>query len=229
MAYHLWLQNNRRFAAWSLLVPGLLTVAGLVAALLLPGGGAWTWLKVLAWLAFALGLLWALLTLRQIVRPRIACDGEYLLIDTGLPRRTAIPLEVVECFLLGQGPAFLPGRKLAAAETATVVVRLAEKAEAWQRGPIYPLVGSWCDGYIILRGTFCEPLSVEVVQRLNSLLAESHRALRQRGQSSKLVANEPASSSPRTSSCAPTCLPPPCPPGTNVAQRERTGSEGDAR
>ena len=226
MAYHLWLQNNRRFAAWSLVLPGLVTVAGLVAGLLLPGDAAWVWLKVLAWLTAALGLLLVLLTLRQIVRPRIASDGEHLLVDTGLPVRAVIPLEVVECFLLGQGPAFLPGRKLAGAETATVVVRLAEKAEAWRRGRIHPLVGSWCDGYIILRGTFCEPLSVEVVHRLNRLLAESHRALPQRGPSSKPVAGEAAPGTVRVSSCAPVCLLPPCPPAANAAQHRPTGSEG---
>ena len=112
------------------------------------------------------------------------------------------------------------------ASLGTVVVRLAEKAEAWRRGRIHPLVGSWCDGYIILRGTFCEPLSVEVVHRLNRLLAESHRALPQRGPSSKPVAGEAAPGTVRVSSCAPVCLLPPCPPAANAAQHRPTGSEG---
>lgn len=180
MADHVWLRNNRRIAAWSLLAPGLGVAVVSAAAVFLPSSGAWWWLKVAALIAAALGLLTLLVRISLLRRPRLSCDGEHLLVDTGQPKLTAVPLEVVECFLLGQGPAFLPGRKLAEAETTTVVVRLAEKAEAWKRGRIHPYIGSWCDGYIILRGTFCEPLSVDVVQRLNRLLGESHRALRQR-------------------------------------------------
>lgn len=230
MASHLWLQNNRRIAAWSLVAPGLVFTAGLVAALLLPGGGYWTWLKVLAWLTAGVGLVLVAVAVCQWVRPRIVRDGQRLLIDIGFPGRAAVPLEVVECFLLGQGPAFLPGSRWARAETVTVVIRLAEKAEAWRRGRIHPLIGSWCDGYIILRGTFCEPLSVEVVNRLNGLLADAHRELRASGKMPPQSAGS-TNAGPAGSPCMPRiacCSPPPCPPpshGAEHAPAEREGAE----
>jgi len=235
MASHLWLQNNRRIAAWSLVAPGLVFSAGLVAALLLPGGGAWIWLKVLAWLVTGLGVVLIAVAICQLVRPRIVCDGQRLLIDVGFPGRAAVPLEVVECFLLGQGPAFLPGSHWARAETVTVVIRLAEKAEAWRRGRIHPLIGSWCDGYIVLRGTFCEPLTVDVVNRLNHLLAEAHRKLREEGkmppagQANAGRAASPCMPGMPVSPCMPStscCAPPPCPPAADAAEQTSADREG---
>jgi hypothetical protein len=35
-------------------------------------------------------------------------------------------------------------------------------------------LGKWCGSYITIRGTWCERLSVELVQRLNVRLAEMH-------------------------------------------------------
>jgi len=58
----------------------------------------------------------------------------------------------------------------------TVVMRLAESAHQWQYVDVNPKLGSWCDGYVTLRGTWCEPLSLEVVIRLNRRLADAHRA-----------------------------------------------------
>lgn len=202
----------------SLMVPGLLTVAAVVSAILMPSAGAGWWLKGIVWAAAGLGILMLLAQWQRFRRPRLACDGEHLLIDTTAGKPVAVPLEVVECFLLGQGPAFLPGRKLARAETVNVVVRLAEKAESWQRGPIHPVLGAWCDGYITLRGTFCEPLSVEVVQRLNRLLGESRRAQRQHRQ----LSQPPASSVPAPCESGPSDLTSPGP----CAERVRGGASG---
>jgi hypothetical protein len=85
-----------------------------------------------------------------------------------------VPIELVEGFLLGQGPSFLPGKRHARTETTTFIVRLAESAEDWSQRDMPPALGKWCGSYITIRGTWCERLSVDLVQRLNVRLAEMH-------------------------------------------------------
>jgi hypothetical protein len=85
-------------------------------------------------------------------------------------RPVRVPVDVVECFLLGQGPSLLPGAN-PAAETANVIARLSEKSPEWSHVEVNRLLGSWCGGYVTIRGTFCEPLNVDVVNRLNAALA----------------------------------------------------------
>jgi hypothetical protein len=87
-----------------------------------------------------------------------------------------MPIEVVECFLLGQAPTMLPGKSQEHAETASVVIRLNERAADWAHRDVRPALGKWCEGYITLRGTWCEPLSVPLINRLNARLAEAHAA-----------------------------------------------------
>src|SRR5690606_38682536 len=91
-----------------------------------------------------------------------------------------VPLEIVECFLLGQAPTLLPGKQQERAETAAVVIKLSETAEAWRHQDVKPALGKWCEGYITIRGTWCEPLNVKLINRLNAQLAEASRALKQR-------------------------------------------------
>ena len=83
-----------------------------------------------------------------------------------------VPLDVVEAFLMGQGSAMMSGRHRTR-EATTVVVRLAEVASDWARVDVHPRLASWCDGYITIRGTWCEPLDVGVVNRLNQQLADA--------------------------------------------------------
>jgi hypothetical protein len=49
-------------------------------------------------------------------------------------------------------------------------MRLAQKAEDWQHLDVKPQLGAWCQGQVIIRGTWCEPLSVPLVNRLNQRL-----------------------------------------------------------
>jgi hypothetical protein len=91
------------------------------------------------------------------------------------PRRSAkairVPIGEVECFLIGQGPAQLPGRKWAGDQTTTLIVRFPERAEQWKKVEVSPSYGYWCDGHLTLRGTWCEPIDVETANRLNTKLA----------------------------------------------------------
>lgn len=163
-----WLKSNRRALAFGMAVPLALLLVGLaLSGLILPVEA--TWLRAAGWCLAIAALLPLGLLLRELLRPRLAyADGRLLVyLRPGSPYR--VPLEVVECFLLGQGPTMLPGRERQA-ETANVIVRLAERAEEWSFREIKPVLGNWCGSYITLRGTWCEPLDVATVHRLNARL-----------------------------------------------------------
>lgn len=89
-----------------------------------------------------------------------------------------VPIEEVECFLLGRGPSFLPGEKHEKTETVTLVVRLRPQAEEYAKREVDPRFGSWCESNIIIRGTWCEPLTIELAQALNDRLVARQRELR---------------------------------------------------
>ncbi len=91
-----------------------------------------------------------------------------------------VPIELVEGFLLGQGPSYLPGRWASRLDVATIVVKLADRAEEWEHQEMDSRYGSWCGHYITIRGTACEPISLELVNRLNARLYEvTHTAQNQ--------------------------------------------------
>lgn len=173
-----WLRSNRRAVLLLLLGPALALVVGggLVAA------AAWGgWHVALAWvggllvagsLFFAVGLFaWSL-------QPRLAyAEGELLVyLAPGAPVR--VPANIVECFFVGQGPTLLADSAAADGETTTVIVRLAESAQDWHHRDVLPALGHWCEGYITIRGTWCEPIDRSLLGRLNARLVEVHRELK---------------------------------------------------
>ena len=89
-----------------------------------------------------------------------------------------IPIDIVEVFFMGQGPSKLGHGQVDDAETQNVVVRLAEAAKEWHHFDVKPALGHWCDGYIILRGAWCEPINAQVLERLNKRLVAVKRARR---------------------------------------------------
>ena len=165
-----WLRSNRRALAVALLLPGVMVVSGgLLAAL---AGAAYV--RGAGGVLASAGLLGLAIVVWQMRQPRLAADHERLLVYARGGRPYCVPLEVVEGFLLGQGPTLLTGRRMALAETRNVVIRLAESAVDWAQREMPPTLGKWCGSYVTIRGTCCEPLSVELVQRLNMRLAELH-------------------------------------------------------
>ena len=117
-----------------------------------------------------MGGLLALGLLGQFRRPRIAyCDGDVLFhLRAGAP--IAVPAEIVEAFFIGQGPAYLPRTHGPDAETVNLVARLSQKAPEWMHVGVKPALGHWCEGYVTIRGTWCEPLTGDVIRRLNARL-----------------------------------------------------------
>ena len=172
----IWLHNNRRALAFGLILPGLLLAIGIAMATLQGP----VWLRAAGGVVALVGLLGVAIIARQLWQPRLAYDERHLLVYLQTGPACRVPIEMVEGFLLGQGPTLLPGKRYDRAEAATVVIRLADSAIDWADRETKPALGRWCGGYITLRGTWCEPLSVDLVQRLNRRLAEVNRSADER-------------------------------------------------
>lgn len=109
-------------------------------------------------------------------KPRLAFDGDRLLLYVRFGPPVAVPVELVEAFLLGRGPTFLPGRDHDPTETSTLVVRLAERAEEFNKVDTAPMLAGWCGHYVTIRGIWTEPLGLDVVNRLNQRLYDVQRS-----------------------------------------------------
>jgi len=103
-----WLRSNRRVLLLALLPASLLLVAGVLMLIRLDG----LVVRSFAWALCAVGLISLVGLLRQLRQPRVAYrTGEVLFfLKAGGP--ICVPVQVVEAFFLGQGPAHLPGTDL---------------------------------------------------------------------------------------------------------------------
>ena len=171
------LQNNRRASWILLLLSGLPILLGI--ALYAWRGEDNTISSLLLILAIVLTIAGVILCFRQIAwlrKPRISCTSNELLVYLKGFSPFRIPLDVVEVFFLGEGPSMVPALNRQEVPSVTVVIRLAEKATEWHRRDTSKSLGHWCDGYIIVRGTWTEPLNKDVVGNMNSQLAAIKRA-----------------------------------------------------
>lgn len=173
-----WLKTNRRALVLGLIVPALLLIVGFSVL-------AWSILTGLHWglqlplvllLAVPLWMMGELLYAAS--RPRIGYDSGDLLVFLEPAKATRVPIDIVEVFFLGQGPSELPKLAGREPETQNVVVRLAESAVDWKHRDVRPALGHWCEGYITIRGSWCEPITPDVMKNLNRRLAEVHRERR---------------------------------------------------
>jgi hypothetical protein len=178
MASEIWLRPNRRALAVGLVVPaGLLLAAVGVLAGGGGSGGSWFLSGGLVVLALLAVLAWWNLDRT----PRLAYRDGQLLVHLTPWKPHPVPVEHVECFFAGRAPTGLPalGGQPHAVKAWSVVVRLAEAAKAWHERPVLSAWGEWKEGYITIRGTWCEPLDPEVLRELNQRLADVHRQLRE--------------------------------------------------
>jgi hypothetical protein len=170
-----WLQSNRRALLVGLVLPGVWLAAALGALWLSISSGQPAIVSAICVL-LALPPLWMVLGLAYaLTRPRIAYEQGELLVYVEMHRATRVPIEIVECFFLGQGPSDLPKLGGREPEMSNVVVRLAEAANEWKHRDMRPAFGQWCEGYITIRGAWCEPIDRELMQRLNRRLTEVRR------------------------------------------------------
>lgn len=168
-----WLKNNMRAIWLGAVPPAFAAVVGslLLAGLIEPLFGIW--LRIIGGVLACLSLIFLGLILWQAQQPRLAVEKDHLLVYLRSGQPIRVPLDVVEGFLLGQGPSFLPGKRFANTEAATLIVRLAERAPEWAMIETDRRLGSWCGHYITIHGAWCETLSVDLVNRLNARLADA--------------------------------------------------------
>ncbi len=168
----IWLRTNARAVWFGTVLPLLAGLLGFMLLVGLAGHEPPGWVRIVGAVILALAAVAILALLGQLRKPRLAYADEHLLVwlRWGTPIR--VPIEMVECFWLGQAPSLLPLKRHQHSETAAVVIRIAEKAAEWHHQDVKSQLGTWCEGYITIRGTWCEPLSVRLVNRLNQRLAE---------------------------------------------------------
>lgn len=109
----------------------------------------------------------------QGVRPRMAVQDHNLLVFLRLGAPLAIPLSKVECVFLGR-----PETQLTLGQRnrmVSLVIRLAEAATDYKAREVKPSLGRWEEGYITIHGAWCEPLTLELAQRINARLRDAHR------------------------------------------------------
>ena len=167
-----WLHPNRRALYAGMVLPALVAAAGLAAALVAEA----IWLRGIGLALAALGALLVGLLAWQSRQPRIAYEPGYLRVYLRLGSPLRVPLGIVECCFLGSGPLKLSDTSESSLKTANLVFRLADRATDWVNRPVKPALGKWADGYITIHGAWCEPLTLEVMKRINSRLHEVHEA-----------------------------------------------------
>ena len=75
-------------------------------------------------------------------------------------------------FLARSGSDHATRQENARGEAAAIVIRIADAAPESRHQDVKPQLGKWCEGYVTIRGTWCEPLSIDLTNRLNHRLAE---------------------------------------------------------
>ena len=158
----IWVLPNRRALWFSMLLPAFIIV-GSTATILLTLDQGWSWIRFLSLLIGGCAVIAVLLLLRAVFTPRLAYEAGHLLVflRSGSPIR--VPIEFVEVFFLGQAAAKVADDER---KSSAIVVRLAERAKEWRQVTVRPALGEWCDGYITIRGTWCEPVRPELLEHL---------------------------------------------------------------
>jgi hypothetical protein len=171
-----WLRTNARALWFGTVFPATLAMLGLLMAVGLPGSAPDVWVRGAGFLLALTGTIVTAALLVQMCRPRLAYRDRHLLVWLRRGEPIRLPIEYVECFWLGQAPSLLPLKRHAHSEASSVVVRLSDAAGVWRHQEVKPQLGTWCEGYITIRGTWCEPLDISLINRLNERLAEVSRA-----------------------------------------------------
>lgn len=172
-AARVWLRGNRRAAAAALVVGAVSAVVLLLAVRAAAGPQRWPLAAGLAAVPLVVGAALA----AAAARPRLLPRGDRLVVRVGLLAAEEVPLGIVECFFLGsrlEPPPVDDGTR-GGERVRTLVMRLAERATAFASRPGFPPFGAWAEGSVTFDGRWCEPLSVDLVRRLNRELAAAKR------------------------------------------------------
>ena len=174
-----WVGGNRRAFAWSALTPALLAAtigAALLAAAIFAGLGPAPRIALfslatllLAAAVFVAGSAWFLIN-----TPRIACRQGQVLVYLRPQSPEVLPLESVECFFLGRDSVRIGSRP---SRVSNIVVRIAERNGELRARTVQTRFGGYRDGYLIVDGAWCEPITPELMKRINARLGEARREL----------------------------------------------------
>lgn len=173
-----WLRANLRAQLAEMILPAIVAAVGIALLVWFWYSIDFRWARWAGYAVMTLGVLWTAWLVYLATLPRLAYEEGHLVVQLTPPDAVAIPIEIVECFFIGQGPSAMPPVDGLEAQSVNVVVRLAERATAWKQRQVHPLLAHWCDGYIVIRGIWCEPIDGDVVNHLNKLLAAAHRRRR---------------------------------------------------
>lgn len=165
-----WLRTNSRPYWAALLFPALMAALGAACFVWAPSQA------LLGGLLLGIALLLAGLLFWRARQPVLARRGDQLLLFLGAAPPIAIPLQIVECFFSGQGEAMVRDRSGKALEASAVILRLAEAAAEWKHRDVQARYAHWCEGYITIRGAWCEPIGPELLRSLNQRLVAAQRA-----------------------------------------------------
>jgi hypothetical protein len=176
----IWLRTNPR-PYWAALIIPLVLLVGCAGCLSAAAsvGAMWPY----GWAGSVLGFLAVALTgmfLWRAQSPVLVRDQSNLLLHFGAAPPVAIPIEVVECFFVGHGDTLMKDRLGKEVETSTIILRIAESAKEWHHREVAPAFAHWCEGYITLKGTWCEPIGPDLLRALNQRLVATQRNLKQR-------------------------------------------------
>ncbi|MFL2869810.1 MAG: hypothetical protein ACJZ8O_03595 [Pirellulaceae bacterium] len=176
-----WLKPNQRALTASVIMPLAIIV---LAALMLTGVlGDVHWVIQGVTGGLALVSVFAVVVLvKWFYHPRLAYEEGMLLVNLNAGPALKVPIDLVEVFFAGQSNSHMPKTvqqsDSVTPESRTIVVRLAERATQYHSRTVMPRLGSWEQGYIVVRGTWCEPINREVIKSLNKQLVAAHRAIR---------------------------------------------------
>jgi hypothetical protein len=175
-----WIRPNQRALYLGWIVPlGSLLCGGIV--LLVGWGAAWqVWAMITAAIFICIAVITGVVLLKMLREPRVAYRDEELWLYLQATQPIRVPIDQVECFFRGQGDGLLRGANGKDTEVATVIIRIAEAAQEWHHREVKPAFGLWCEGYITIRGTWCEPITPELMKRLNQRLVEVQRERKNR-------------------------------------------------
>jgi hypothetical protein len=165
-----WLKPNRRAILFGCLPPLILTVVGACLAFAHSESGNRV-LHSVGYFLLIVGPAVMGLLLIQLRHPRIAFRNGKVLFYVRGGQPIAVPVNIVESFFFGQGPAHLPAMTKQP-NTVNLIARLSQRHTEWARQQVRPALGNWCDGYVTIRGTWCEPLNSDLIRRINRRLKE---------------------------------------------------------
>jgi hypothetical protein len=169
-----WLHTNRRAIIFGCVPPLAIVAIGAWLTLRIGSQGdhPWRWLGIILTLLGA-GTIATLI--RQLLRPRIAFQNGQVLFYLRSGPPITVPVDIVEAFFAGQGPAHLPAMTKQP-QNVNLIARLSQRHTEWASKTVKPALGNWSDGYVTIRGSWCEPLDGEVIRKLNRRLKEEKDA-----------------------------------------------------